>query len=319
MPSPAAWAARGSGEARAVSIRLTRSEKAFSAANAVLLVLLSLLFLYPFWYVIVLSLNEGIDAARGGISWWPRAFTVGNYAAVLSDSTIVRAFLVSVLRTVIGTAGSILVTAMVAFGLSRRELPGRGPLITVFFVVMLFGGGLIPYYLQLQRLGLLNHFAVYVVPGLFSVWNMIVMKTYFKANVPESIVESARMDGAGYARVFFELVLPLCVPLLAALSLFTAVGHWNDWFTGAFFVSDTRLQPLQTYLQRVMSTTEAMNMVSRNQLTTARQASLYNPSAVTTRSLRMATIMVATLPILLVYPFLQGYFVKGVLIGSIKE
>jgi putative aldouronate transport system permease protein len=189
----------------------------------------------------------------------------------------------------------------------------------VFFITMLFGGGLIPYYLQLLKVGLINSFWVYIIPGLFSVWNMIVMKTSFKSNIPESLIESVKIDGAGYFRVYFSLVIPLSIPLLAALSLFTAVGHWNDWFAGAFFVDDPKLQPLQTYLQRVLSSVEARNMINDKQLTTIRSAKMYNPDAITTRSVRMATIMVATAPILIVYPFLQKYFVKGVMIGSIKE
>ncbi len=298
---------------------LTNSSKMFRAFNVLLMVLISFLFIYPFWYVLILSLNEGMDAAKGGVYWWPRAFTIGNYFVVLSDTTIVRAFVITVIRTVIGTFGSILITSMVAYGLSRKELPGRKVFTTIFFVIMLFGGGLIPYYLQLKSLGLLNHFAVYVIPGLFSVWNMIVMKTSFKSNIADSVIESARIDGAGHTRIFFAMVLPLSLPLIAALSLFTAVAHWNDWFSGAFFVNDIKLQPLQTYLQRVMSTVEASNMISAQQMSPLKEVSILHPEVMTTRSVRMATIMVATVPILCVYPFLQRYFVKGVMIGSIKE
>lgn len=298
---------------------LTNSNRAFRVVNVIFMCMLSFLFVYPFWYVLILSFNEGMDASKGGLYWWPRKFTLVNYYVVLSDGTILRAFAVTVARTVIGTFGSILVTSMVAFGLSRRELPARKALTTVFFLTMLFSGGLIPFYLQLKNLHLLNSFLVFVIPGLFSVWNMIVMKTSFMNNIAESIVESARIDGAGYARIFFSMVLPLSMPMIAALSLFTAVGHWNDWFSGAFFVSDINLQPLQTYLQRVMSSVEATNLVTARQMTSLEEVALLNPAAITTRSIRMATIMVATAPILCVYPFLQRFFVKGVMIGSIKE
>jgi putative aldouronate transport system permease protein len=224
-----------------------------------------------------------------------------------------------VLRTVIGTAGSMLVTAMVAYGLSRKELIGRKALVTIFFIPMLFGGGLIPYYLQLINLKLINNFWVYIIPSLFNVWNMIVMKTSFKSNLSESIIESARIDGAGYSRIFFAIVLPLSVPLMASLSLFTAVGHWNDWFTGAFYVNNPDLQPLQTYLQKIMSDIDAINMINSTQMETKNIVGLYNLNAITTRSVKMATIMVSTLPILFIYPFVQKFFVKGVMIGSIKE
>lgn len=297
----------------------TQGEKIFGLINTIGMIILAFLFVYPFWYILILSLNEGQDALKGGIYWWPRALTLGNYAVVFNDSTIINAFTISILRTLIGTIGSIFITSMVAYGLSRKELPGRNTLITIFFITMLFGGGLIPYYLQLMKLGLINNFWVYIIPGLFSVWNMIVMKTSFKNNIPESLIESMRIDGSGYFRVYFNLILPLSLPLLAALSLFTAVGHWNDWFSGAFFVNNLKLQPLQTYLQRVMSTMEATRMISATQMNSIRNAQMYNPAAITTRSVRMATIMVTTLPILFVYPFLQRYFIKGVMIGSIKE
>jgi putative aldouronate transport system permease protein len=302
-----------------MTIRLTPGEKIFKLTNTIILIVLSLLFLYPFWYILILSFNEGMDATTGGIYWWPRVLTLGNYFVVFTDSTILNAFFISALRTVLGTAGSILITSMVAFGLSRKELPGRNLFVTVFFITMLFSGGLIPYYLQLMNLKLINKFWVYVLPGLFSVWNMIVMKTSFKSNIPESIIESVRIDGAGYCRIYFSIILPLSLPLLAALGLFTAVGQWNDWFSGAFFVSDIKLQPLQTYLYRVMSTVEATNMINVTQVSSLMQTKLYNPNAITTTSVRMATIMVSTAPILCVYPFLQKYFVKGVMIGSIKE
>lgn len=293
--------------------------KTFTVINSAFMILFAFLSAYPMWYILVLSFNEGLDAAMGGIYWWPRSFTIGNYIVILQNDIILNAFKISVLRTAIGTIGSLLVTSMVAYALSRKELPGRKQLTLVFLFIMLFNGGLIPFYIQLIRLDLINNFWVFVIPNLFSVWNMLVMKTSFQNNIPENVIESVKIDGAGYTRIYFAIVLPFSMPLLAALGLFTAVFHWNDWFTGAFFVNEIKLQPLPTYLQRVMSTVEASNMISAGQMSAARDAGMYNPAAVTTKSVRMATIMLTTLPILLVYPFLQRYFVKGVLIGSVKE
>ena len=295
---------------------------AFSVFNYAFMALLSFLFLYPFWYILILSFNEGTDTVKGGVYFWARKFTLGNYKVVL-NGTFTDALAISAARTVIGTAGSILITAMAAFALSRGELLLRKLLTTVFFITMLFGAGLIPYYLQLRNLSLLNNFWVYVIPGLFSVWNMIVMRTSFKTNIPESLVESARIDGAGYSYIFFAIVLPLSMPLLAALSLFTAVGHWNDWFSGAYYVTNLKLHPLQTYLYRMLKTVESTTLASTAMLDaglqSAQEASLYNPRAITPLSVKMATIMVTAVPILASYPFLQRYFVKGVMIGSIKE
>ncbi|MDG0811218.1 carbohydrate ABC transporter permease [Cohnella rhizosphaerae] len=299
--------------------RSTPGDRAFTIGNTLLLALFAFLCAYPLWYILILSVNEGTDTSLGGIYWWPRAFTLDNYRVMLSDHTILGAFWITVKRTVIGTFGSLLVTSMVAFALSRRELPGRKLLLFVFLFVMLFSGGLIPYYIQLMNLNLLNSFWVYVFPSLFSIWNMFVMKTSFQSNIPENVVESVKLDGGGYTRIYFNIVLPFSMPLFAALGLFTAVGQWNDWFTGAFFVNDLSLQPLPTYLQRMLSTIEATHMISASQMATANQTQLYNPDAITTKSVRMATIMITILPILFVYPFVQRFFVKGVLIGSVKE
>ncbi|GLX66715.1 carbohydrate ABC transporter permease [Paenibacillus glycanilyticus] len=299
--------------------RSTTGERAFNWGNAVLLTVFALLCVYPFWYILILSLNEGRDTSMGGIYWLPRVFTFDNYRVMFSDMTILNAFWITVQRTVIGTAGSLLITSFVAFALSRRELPGRQPLLFVFLIVMLFSGGLIPYYIQLMNMHLINNFWVYVIPSLFSVWNMFVMKTSFQNTIPESVVESVKLDGGGYMRIYFHIVLPFSMPLFAALGLFTAVGQWNDWFTGAFFVNDIQLQPLPTYLQRMLSTIEASQVISTSQMTTINQTRLYNPDAITPKSVRMATIMITVLPILVVYPFVQRFFVKGVLIGSVKE
>lgn len=307
------------GERRGRRLGSSIGDRLFTVANTAGMLIFSFLCAYPMWYILVLSFNEGQDAVMGGIYWWPRNFTLGNYIVILSNDIILNAFWISVMRTVIGTLGSLLVTSMVAYALSRMELPGRKQLTFFFLFIMLFSGGLIPFYIQLVNLNLINTFWVYVIPSLFSVWNMLVMRTSFRNNIPESIVESAKIDGAGYTRIYFTLVLPFSLPLLAALGLFTAVFHWNDWYTGAFFVQDIQLQPLPTYLQRIMSSVEASNLISASQLNSSREASMYNPAAVTTKSVRMATIMLTTLPILLVYPFLQRFFVKGVLIGSVKE
>lgn len=299
--------------------RSSLGDRTFTVSNTIILTLFAFLCVYPFWYILILSLNEGRDAALGGIYWWPRTFTLDNFQVMLSDPAILKALWITVKRTLLGTFGSLLVTSLVAFALSRKELPGRQSFLLVFLFIMLFSGGLIPYYLQLLNLGLLNNFWVYVIPSLFSVWNMFVMKTSFQNSIPENVIESVKLDGGGYVRIYLHIVLPFSMPLFAALGLFTAVGQWNDWFTGAFYVNDLDLQPLPTYLQRMLSTIEASQKISTSQMAAMNQTRLYNPDAITTKSVRMATIMITILPILLVYPFLQRFFVKGVLIGSVKE
>lgn len=299
---------------------LSRSERWFDVVNYAVLAFVALACLYPVIMMAAISLNKGTDTMSGGVFFWPRAFTLVNYKLMLENAQLRAAYLVTVSRTLLGTLGSVFVTGIVAYGLSEHRLPGRKYLMVYMLIPMFFSGGLIPYYLQLRSLHLINRFWVFIIPGLFSIWNCIVMKTFFQG-IPESLKESMRMDGASELTVFFRVIIPLSMPLFAAISLFNAVGHWNDWFSGAFFVTRGELVPVQTYLMHLMtvdmSTTYSFEHLQARAQALTRMAADY--ATVTSLSLRMAAVMVALLPILVVYPFLQKYFVKGVLIGSIKE
>ena len=300
-----------------MAIKTGMGEKAFKVLNTILLIGLGISTLYPIFYMLVLSLNEGMDSMKGGIWLFPRKFTMFNYQFVLNNPLMRDAYVISIGRTAVGTVISILVTALAAYGLSFRTLPYRKILMTFIIIPMVFNGGLIPYYLQLRNLGLLNKFWVYVIPGAFVIFNMFVMRKFFM-DLPDSLKESAYMDGANHLQILFRIILPLSMPMLAALSLFTAVGHWNDWFSGAFFVDNLRLIPIQTYLQRILSA-DSLNVLTGNnamvQEAAARQVQF---KTMTVTSVKMAAVMCGTLPILCVYPFLQKYFVKGMLVGSIK-
>jgi len=271
--------------------------------------------------MLALSFNSGKDTLRGGITIYPRDFTLANYASILKDKLLLSAYKITILRTVIGTISSVFITALVAYGLSEKKLPGRKYIMIYMIIPMFFGGGLIPYYLVLKQYHLLNTFWIYIIPGLFSIWNCIVMKTSFQ-EIPQSLKESMRIDGANELQIFYKIIIPLSLPMFAAISLFVAVGHWNDWFTGAYFVQKTELIPVQTYLQMIM--TRDMRAFLEMDLATKMALELTGKdltdySKVTSFSLRIAAVVVGTLPILFVYPFLQKYFIKGVLIGSIKE
>ena len=196
----------------------------FDTAN--FLVMLGVLFatLYPFWFVIVNSLNEGMDGLRGGIYWWPRVFSLENYRIVFKDASILRAFAVSVLRTVVATTVTVFFTAMVAYALSKRQLLGRKVYMTVGTVTLFFGGGLIPYFLLIRSLGLLDSFFVYVFPTMFSFYNLLIFQAFFR-EIPAEIEESAWIDGAGNFRIFLQLTIPLSGPVLATIALF--VGVYN--------------------------------------------------------------------------------------------
>ncbi|WP_214626056.1 carbohydrate ABC transporter permease [Paenibacillus agaridevorans] len=296
-------------------MRLSVGEKVGQTVIVVLLSLLCLSVIYPFLYMLAISLNEGADAAKGGVYLWPRSFTLINYEIVLGNEVIRSAYLITIARTVLGTIVGMLVTLIAAYGLSYRGLPFRKGILAYVLITMLFSGGLVPFYIQLFNLGLTNTFLVYIIPTAFSAWNMFVMLKFLQG-IPEALIESAELDGAGPVRILFQIIIPLSKPMLAALGLFTAVGHWNDWFAGAFYVTDQSLIPVQTFLQQLLNASDlSAVMGSNNNQEALARGSQQN---ITLMSIKMAVVMVSAIPILCVYPFLQKYFVKGVLIGSVK-
>ncbi|WP_425457046.1 carbohydrate ABC transporter permease [Cohnella terricola] len=281
-----------------------------------LLTLLAFTTFYPFWNALVISFNNGLDTSLGGITFWPRKFTLENYGIVFQDKRLLNGFMVALLRTAVGTVISILCTAIFAYGMTKRELVGRKFYMVVGIVTLYFNGGLIPYYLLIKDLGLRDTFWVMVIPGAISVWNMIIFRTFFMG-LPAGLDESAKIDGCGHWGTFFRIVLPLSGPVIATLSLFTAVYHWNDWFTPGIFITKQNLLPIQTMLKQILNSNIMTEQMA--QLDSAAQGVVSRMRSVTTKSLSMATMMVATLPIVMVYPFVQKYFVKGVLVGSLKE
>ncbi|MBW4082470.1 carbohydrate ABC transporter permease [Paenibacillus sp. S150] len=297
-------------------MKTSTKDKAAQLVIILLLTLLCVSVIYPFLYMLAVSLNVGSDAAKGGVYLWPREFTLYNYEIVLGNAVIRHAYLITVFRTLLGTIIGLLVTLLAAYGLSYRQLPLRRQILGYVLITMLFSGGLIPLYIQLNHLSLLNSFWVYIIPSAFSAWNMFVMMKFIQG-IPEALIESAEIDGANPLRILLIIVMPLSKPMLAALGLFTAVWHWNDWFAGAFYVTDQNLIPVQTFLQQLLSAQDISAVLgsNNNQEALARGSMLSN---VTLMSVKMATVMVSALPILCVYPFLQKYFVKGVLIGSVK-
>jgi len=280
---------------------------------------LSMLFifvitLYPFLNVLAISFNDSIDSMRGGIHIIPREFTLNNYLEIFKYNNLSHAFLVSILRTVIGTAVSVISTCMLAFALSRKEFVYRKFFTAVFVVTMYVSGGLIPDYMNLRNLGLINKFIVYILPPLINSYNVIVIRSFID-NLPFSLQESAKIDGANDLTIFRRIVMPLCLPVIATISLFIAVGQWNSWLDTYLYASSNQdLSTLQYELMKVLNNTTA------NQST----SSLINPNAVNAgsrvspQSIRMAITIVASVPILIVYPLVQKYFVTGLTLGSVK-
>ncbi|MED5016867.1 carbohydrate ABC transporter permease [Paenibacillus chibensis] len=292
------------------------SDRLFLSLIYALLILMAFVMLYPFWNSIVISFNAGSDTTLGGITFWPRQFTLENYSVVFQDKRLMTGFFISVLRTVIGTVLSIVCTAVFAYGMSKKQLMGRKWYMILCIVTMYFSGGLIPSFLINRELGLMDSFWVMIVPNIISVWNMIIFRTFF-LELPEGLEESAKIDGCGHWGTFFKIVVPISGPVIATLSLFSAVWHWNDWFTASIYITSEHLLPIQTLLQQILSS----NIMSEQMMQTnaAARSHMSQLQSVTTKSLTMSTMLVATIPILLVYPFLQKYFTKGVMIGSIKE
>ena len=276
----------------------------------ILMILVCFIALYPVWYTIVISFNDSSDAMRGGIYWFPRKFSLESYKTVFQDKTIIQAFVVTILRTVIGTVTSVFFTAMVGYAFSKKHIMGNKFYTIMGTITMFFGGGLIPYFITLKNLGLYDHFLVYIIPGLFSFWNMIIFMSFFR-ELPAGLEESAKLDGANDMMIFVRIVIPLSMPVIATIALFNGVGHWNDYFAGVMYVNKSELQPIQTYLYRIVASASASKAVVAMPAGVAAQQ-------VSSQSVRLATMVVTTFPIMCVYPFLQKYFVKGMLIGSIK-
>ena len=297
-------------------LKMTAGDKVLSITIYVLLTILAFVTFYPFWNALVISFNSGLDTMKGGITFWPRDFSLDNYQVVFQDSRILNGFFISVMRTVIGTALAVMCTAMFAYGMSRRELIGRNYYMIFCVITMFFSGGLIPTFILIRELHLFNTFWVMVIPGLISVWNMIIFRTFFQG-LPAGLEEQAKIDGCGYWGTFFRIVLPLSGPVIATLGLFTAVYHWNDWFSPSIYISDQKLLPIQTMLQQILSSNIMSEQMAQTDSAAAGRISAMR--SVSTKSLSMATMMVATIPIVCVYPFVQKYFVKGVLVGSLKE
>ncbi|WP_340009025.1 carbohydrate ABC transporter permease [Paenibacillus sp. FSL K6-0276] len=296
--------------------RTNIGDRLFIGFIYVFLTLLAFSAFYPFWNSLVISFNEGMDTSKGGITFWVREFTLENYKIVFEDSRLMGGFVIATLRTVIGTVTAILATSIFAYGMSKRELMGRKYYMIMCIITMYFGGGLIPSYMLIRSLGLFNSFWVFIIPALVSVWNMIIFRTFFQG-LPQGLEESAKIDGCGYWGTFLRIVLPLSGPVIATLSLFTAVNHWNEWFVASIYITKEELMPIQTILRQIL-----FSNIASEQLSNVDASSIAHINAakkITSKSLTMATIMVATIPIVCVYPFLQRFFVKGVLVGSLKE
>lgn len=282
----------------------------------VVIILIFVLVLYPFLNSLAISLNEAADTTRGGISIFPRKFTLKNYENIFTNKTIWLAYVVTIARTVIGTLGGLLVTGAMAFALSRQTLVFRKFYTMFFLIPMYFGGGLMPSYFLNITLGFQDNFLVYIIPALANIWNMILMRSYF-SSLPDALEESARIDGANYLTIFWKIYWPVSTPIIATIALYFGVQHWNDWFTTALYIRNNDLKPMQSVLLSIVNEAAyAERMATLGANIDAGRAGAGRETNV--RSITMATMIVTIIPIIVVYPFLQRYFIKGIMIGSVK-
>jgi putative aldouronate transport system permease protein len=290
-------------------IKQSAGSKAFDIINIVFMLLFLVITLYPFWYVVIISLSDGKDVMAGHISIVPINITLATYKVVLRDSSILTSFYNTVIYTVFGTLINLIVTSFCAYPLSRPDLPGKSIIMKVVVFTMFFSGGMIPTYLVVNQLGMIDTIWAMMLPAAISTYNMIIMRTFFMG-IPESLHESARLDGANDLQILSRIVLPLSMPIMATMLLFYAVGHWNDYMLALLYLNKKKLFPLQSILR---------NMVVDGQLAEAQtQVGGGSSFQVVETTMKYAVIVVSTIPIIIIYPFVQKYFAKGVMIGSIK-
>ena len=283
-------------------------DRIFNGFNMVFLTILTIIIVFPIWNVIVNSFSSAQAVAGGKSIFWPAEFSLENYKAVFRDTSIWMAFLVSVAKTVLGVICHVLFCAMVAYGMSKEYLKGRKLYTVMGVITMFFSGGIIPTYLLIKSLGMLNSFWVYIIPALFSYYDMIILMNFFR-QVPESLEEAARIDGAGVWRIFIYVILPTSKPALATIALFHGVSQWNDFMTAKLYITEKALYPLQMKLYEI--------------IVQQQMATMTNPTSVTVtataKGIQLATIIVTTLPIIIIYPLLQKHFVTGMMLGAVKE
>lgn len=280
----------------------------FSVTNATILILFTIVIAVPVWNVVASSFASSQVLARGDYIFFPKELTLNNYKAVFKDETILRAFFVSVLKTVVGILFHVFFTAFFAYPLSKGNLKGRNIYTIIGVGTMFFSGGLVPTYLLIRSLGLLDSFWVYIIPAMFSYYASIILMNFFR-DIPVSLEESAMLDGASHWQIFSKIYLPLSKPALATIAMWHAVYQWNDFFTAKLYISDKKLYPLQMKLYEILVDSQTRSLKD------------FAPGATvtTTKGVQLATIVVTALPIVIIYPLFQKYFISGAMKGAVKE
>lgn len=292
-------------------LRKLRGWNLFDYLNMLLMISILIVSLYPFVFVLAGAFNEGSDYMRGGVYLFPRKLSLDNFTMVINDRRLGIGFMNTIGRTVIGTITGTLFTATVAYAMSRKDLPGKNIFYWLSIFTMFFGGGLVPFYLVLKTLNLINTFWVYIIPQMYSVFNMIIFVNFFR-EIPEEIHEAGLIDGAKEFQIYYKLYLPLSIPVLTTVGMWVGVGHWNSFFDSMVFTSDANLQTLQLFLVKLikeaaMAQGEAATKVPSQVLKT-----------VSIATIRYAAIVISTVPVFIIYPLIQKHLAKGVIVGAVK-
>ena len=291
-------------------IKLTAGDRAFYAVNTVLLALLALIVIYPLYFIIIASFSDPDAVLAGKVILYPVQITFEGYAKILQRTDVWRGYLNTIIYTALTVVLSLAVTIPGGWALSRKTIPGKKFLMIYFIIPMFFGGGLIPFYNVMSSLGLINTIWSIILPAILSVWNLFMTRTFFESSIPDGLVEAAKIDGAGEFRIFTLLVLPLSKAILAVMALYYAIGQWNSYFNAMIFLQNENLYPLQLVLKEILIASES---------TTGGSGETILEQFRTANLIKYVSVIVSSLPVLCLYPFVQKYFAQGVMIGSLKE
>ena len=288
-----------------------KKSRTFDVVVIIMFAALALLTLYPFYNVIILSFSNTESVAKHIPYLLPFALDLTGYKTIIQDSDFIKSLLVSLFVTIVGTAVNMVLSVIAAYVLSRKYLDGRNMIMSVIVFTMLFGGGLVPTYMVIKDMGLINKVWAMILPTAINTYYLIIMKNYF-LGLPDGLFEAAKLDGAGEWTMLWKVAFPLSKPIMATFTLFYAVDRWNEWYNALLYINKKALSPLQIYLRDILTSLNS-------QLSTQAQQMMGSTQKVSTSAVQMATIVITALPIMLVYPYLQKYFVNGVMVGGIKE
>ncbi len=290
--------------------------KIFKVFLYIFMGILAAVCLVPFLHTLAKALNDGNDTMLGGLTIFPRKFTLQNFQMLLSDTSLYGAAIVSILSVIFVIVTNLGIQFMSAYVLSHADLPGRKKIMLFTIIPTFISAGMIPTYILYSKLGLLNNFMVYWLPGIYSFYNVMILRSYIEGSVPTALLEAAKLDGAGEVRIMMQIVFPLCKPVLATVALWLAVGTWNNWTTTLYYITDSDLFNLQYKLMQVVKESERLQQLLQQAQMTGEVVTDQVKS--TPESLQCAQVILTALPIVMVYPFLQKYFVKGITIGAVK-